>query len=70
MGRGGCGRWKAPAGSWAAPRPMTGRLRDLTTSLGTLGGQARNPEGLRPVDLARSVEILAGPEAAAALLRG
>jgi hypothetical protein len=45
-------------------------LRDLTTSLGTLGGQARNPEGLRPVDLARSVEILAGPEAAAALLRG
>ena len=44
-------------------------LRDLTTSLGTLGAQARHPAGLRPVDLARSVEILAGPEAAAALLR-
>jgi len=44
-------------------------LRDLTASLGTLGAQARHPDGLRPVDLARSVEILAGPEAAAALLR-
>jgi hypothetical protein len=44
-------------------------LRDLTASLGTLGAQARHPDGLRPVDLARSLEILAGPEAAAALLR-
>ena len=45
-------------------------LRDLTASLGALGGQARHPAGLRPVDLVRSVEILAGPEAAASLLKG
>lgn len=44
-------------------------LRDLTASLGALGGRARHPAGLQPVDLARSVEILAGPDAAAALLR-
>ncbi|WP_431271325.1 hypothetical protein [Dankookia sp. P2] len=44
-------------------------LRDLTASLGALGSRARHPHGLRPVDLARSVEILAGPEAAAALLK-
>ncbi|MFZ4406288.1 MAG: hypothetical protein ACOYOH_03050 [Paracraurococcus sp.] len=44
-------------------------LRDLTASLGVLGQQARNPAGLQPVDLARSIEILAGPEAAMAVLR-
>ncbi|TCZ64402.1 hypothetical protein [Roseicella aquatilis] len=43
-------------------------LRDLTASLRALGAQATNPEGLRPMDLARSLEILAGPEAAATLL--
>ena len=44
-------------------------LRDLTASLGVLGQQARNPAGLQPVDLARSIEILAGPDAAMAVLR-
>ncbi|MCB4823421.1 hypothetical protein [Roseicella aerolata] len=43
-------------------------LRDLTGSLLTLAAEARNPAGLRPVDLARSIEILVGPDAAAALL--
>ena len=44
-------------------------LRDLTASLGAQGGRAGHPDGLQPVDLARSVEILAGSDAAAALLR-
>jgi hypothetical protein len=44
-------------------------LRDLIASLTGLASKACHPEGLQRVDLARSVEILAGPEAAAALLR-
>ncbi|MDO9708784.1 hypothetical protein [Paracraurococcus lichenis] len=43
-------------------------IRDLTTGLATLGGRTGPEGGLSRVDLARSIEILAGPEAAAALL--
>lgn len=40
----------------------------VVESLNLLAAPARRPGGLRPVDLARVVEILAGPEEAAALL--
>lgn len=40
----------------------------VVESLNVLAAPARRPGGLRPVDLARVAEILAGPEEAAALL--
>ena len=43
-------------------------VRDLTAGLAALAARAGGAEGLRPVDLARSIEILAGPEAAQAVL--
>lgn len=45
-------------------------LRDLAAGLAALGTGGDRPGGLQAVDLARSVEILAGPEAAEAMLRG
>lgn len=47
-----------------------GALRGLTERLAALAGRAAQPAGLRPIDLARIAEILAGPEAAAAVLEG
>lgn len=43
-------------------------LRAMGGTLATLASRATRPDGLRPVDLARLLEILAGPDAAAALL--
>jgi hypothetical protein len=43
-------------------------LRGLTETMAALGAQAAHPGGLQPMDLARSIEILAGPDAAEAVL--
>lgn len=45
-------------------------LRAMAETLARLGARARHPGGLRPMDLARTVEILAGPDAAARVLEG
>ena len=45
-------------------------LRALADGVAALRHRAVRPGGLTPMDLARAVEILAGPEAAEALLRG
>jgi hypothetical protein len=42
--------------------------RAVAEALALLAARARHPDGLRPMDLARIVEILAGPEEAAAAL--
>lgn len=45
-------------------------LRAATGSILKLAGRAGTPGGLGPMDLARTIEILAGPDAAAAALAG
>jgi hypothetical protein len=43
-------------------------LRAMAEGLTLLGSRASHPTGLRRMDLARAIEIIAGPEAAAAVL--
>jgi hypothetical protein len=43
-------------------------LRAMAETLAALGGRTTDAGGLRPVDLARTIEILAGPDTAARLL--
>ncbi|MBK1659882.1 hypothetical protein, partial [Paracraurococcus ruber] len=68
------------AGAWrlrsldAAGRKLGGAaaydraLREMAATLASLGGSAEGPRGLHRMDLVRTLEILAGPKAAAALL--